>query len=117
MKNKTFKRGEIWIANLDQTIGDEIKKKRPVIILNRQLPVGLDLCIVVPVTSWKPEFDRISWLVKIEPDSNNCLDSISIANSFQIRTISTHRLIIKLGTINDETLFEIAESVAFCVGA
>jgi len=27
------KRGELWIANMDPSIGDEIQKKRPVVVI------------------------------------------------------------------------------------
>ncbi len=34
MEWKKIKRGEIYFANLDPTIGAEIKKKRPVLIIS-----------------------------------------------------------------------------------
>ncbi len=30
-----MKRGEVWQANLDPTVGAEIKKNRPCVIVNR----------------------------------------------------------------------------------
>ena len=49
-----MKTGEIYWVNLDPTIGDEIKKRRPVIVLNGGHDKHLRLAIVVPVTAWSP---------------------------------------------------------------
>ena len=45
-------RGEIFMANLDPTIGVEIKKKRPVVvILNDAINQYSRLVIVIPLTT------------------------------------------------------------------
>jgi len=45
-----MKQGEIWQINLDPTIGSEIKKTRPAIIVNDDGLGKLLLKIVVPLT-------------------------------------------------------------------
>lgn len=45
-----MKRGEVWQVNLDPTIGAEIKKNRPCVIVNRDALARLPLKIVVPLT-------------------------------------------------------------------
>ncbi len=47
-----MKTGEIWLVNLDPTIGDEIRKTRPVVVLNAGEQKSLRLAIVVPVNGW-----------------------------------------------------------------
>ena len=49
----TPKRGEIWRVNLDPTIGAEIKKIRPVIVISSDAVGKLPLKLVVPITEWK----------------------------------------------------------------
>ena len=49
-----MKRGEVYWVNLDPTVGNEVKKRRPAVIMspdemNRSLPV----VIVAPITSSK----------------------------------------------------------------
>ncbi|MCL5429358.1 MAG: type II toxin-antitoxin system PemK/MazF family toxin, partial [Chloroflexi bacterium] len=61
-------RGEIWLVNLDATIGSEIRKKRPAIIVNRDSIGVLPLKIVVPITGWRDEFAKAPWLVPLEKD-------------------------------------------------
>jgi mRNA interferase MazF len=45
-----MKRGEIWLINLEPTIGAEIKKSRPAIIVNDDALGKLPLKIIVPLT-------------------------------------------------------------------
>jgi len=117
MKSKKIQRGDIWLVNFDTTTGDEIKKQRPAIVINRNLPLGLGLNILIPITSWEEEFSNLSWLCKIEPSEFNGLESISAANCFQVRCISSERFIAKIGIIEEVILEEIVNAVAFCIGA
>jgi len=48
--------GEVWLVNLDPTIGDEIKKVRPVVVVSRDTIGVLALRVVVPVTAWQDRF-------------------------------------------------------------
>ncbi len=45
-----MKQGEIWLVSLDPTIGSEIQKTRPAIIVNDNTLGKLPLKIVVPLT-------------------------------------------------------------------
>lgn len=46
-------RGEVWEIQFDPTVGAEIKKTRPGVIINLNNLGKLPLCIVVPITDWK----------------------------------------------------------------
>ena len=48
-----MKRGEIWLINLDPTLGAEIKKTRPAVIVSADQLGKLPLSIIVPITDWK----------------------------------------------------------------
>ena len=46
------KRGEIWLINLDPTVGSEIRKTRPCVVLSpAELNDSLRTVIVAPMTS------------------------------------------------------------------
>ena len=46
------KRGEVWLVDLNPTRGQEIQKRRPVVVLSAD-PIGsLGLRIVVPLTGY-----------------------------------------------------------------
>ena len=47
-----MKQTEIWLINLDPTIGSEIIKTRPAIIVNDDNLGILPLKIIVPITDW-----------------------------------------------------------------
>lgn len=48
-----MKQGEIWLVSLDPTIGSEIRKTRPAIIVNDNTLGKLPLKIIVPLTDGK----------------------------------------------------------------
>jgi len=45
-----MRRGEVWQINLDPTLGAEIKKTRPAVIVNDDAVGRLPLSIIVPIT-------------------------------------------------------------------
>lgn len=49
-------RGEIWLVNLEPTIGAEIKKTRPAVIVNDDAIGILPLKVIVPITDWKDHY-------------------------------------------------------------
>lgn len=48
-----MKQNEIWLINLEPTIGAEIRKTRPAVIINDDALGKLPLKIIVPVTDRK----------------------------------------------------------------
>jgi mRNA interferase MazF len=107
-----MRRGEIWRINLDPTIGAEIRKTRPVIIVNDDEIGILPLKVIVPITDWKDRYEEAVWMTRIEPTTENGLSKVSSADAFQVRSVSQNRFIEKLGAIKDENLVEISESLA-----
>jgi mRNA interferase MazF len=102
-----MKQGEIWLINLDPTIGAEIKKIRPAVIVNDNLLGKLPLKIIVPITDWKDKYSIAPWMIKIDPDRKNHLSKISAADCFQVRSVSEQRFVSKLGNVSIESLDEI----------
>ena len=107
-----MKTGEIYWVNLDPTVGDEIKKRRPVIILNGGHDKHLKLAIVVPVTAWSPYWDENPFFVTLEPNSKNGLSKKSSVDCFQIRAISHNRFVKKIGNISNDEINFIKTSIA-----
>ena len=103
-----MKRSEIWLINLEPTIGAEIRKKRPAIIVNDDDLGILPLKIIVPITDWKDRYEMAEWMIKIEPDENNNLVKNSSADCFQIRSLSEERLIKKIGIVDELIMHKIS---------
>jgi len=102
-----MKQGEIWLINLNPTVGAEIRKTRPAIIVNDDSLGKLPLRVIVPVTDWKDQFARAPWMIRIVPNTINGLKKPSSADCFQIRSISQERCIKKIGKVSDIILEEI----------
>jgi mRNA interferase MazF len=108
-------RGEVWLINLDPTVGAEIKKTRPVVVVSSDAIGILPLRVVVPLTDWKDHYSQAAWMVKINPNANNGLSKDSAADTFQIRSVSTNRFIRKMGIIEYEQLNQIVRSIMLMV--
>lgn len=95
-----MKQFEIWLVNLDPTIGAEIKKTRPCVILNNDDIGLLPLKIVAPLTDYKPHYEKNPWMLTVTPNALNNLEKKSILDLFQLRSLSEERLIRKIGTLD-----------------
>jgi len=96
--------GTIWLINLDPTIGAEIKKTRPCLILNSNKIGKLPLKIIAPLTDFKEHYNSVPWMIVIEPNSKNGLSKTSVIDLFQVRSLSQKRLVKKIGFVEEEIL-------------
>ena len=92
-----MKRGEVWLCTLDPTVGSEIRKTRPYLLVSHDALNGrLHTVIVAPLTSSvRPADFRIAVAFQgvrglILPD--------------QIRTLDKQRLVKRLGLVDDAAL-------------
>ena len=106
---------EIWIVNLDPTIGSEMRKSRPCVILNQNEIGKLPLKVIAPLTDYKPHYREVAWMVGIEPDNQNGIDKKSVIDLFQIRSVSQDRLVKRVGAINDEAFLLCKEALEIVV--
>jgi mRNA interferase MazF len=107
-----MKRGEIWLVNLDPTLGSEIKKTRPAVIVNSNTLGKLPLKVIVPITDWKNHYSIAPWMVKLTPSTQNGLSKISSADCFQIRSVSEIRLVKKIGQLPLNLMAEISKGLS-----
>jgi mRNA interferase MazF len=49
-------RGEVWLVSFDPGVEAEIRKTRPAVIVSSDIVGVLPLRVVVPITTWQPEF-------------------------------------------------------------
>ncbi len=106
-----MKQSEIWLINLDPTVGAEIKKTRPAIIVNDDALGKLPLKVIVPLTDWKKRYEIAPWMIKIQPNSKNNLTKISSADCFQVRSVSQKRFIRKIGVISEVKMNKIRQGL------
>lgn len=106
-----MKRGEIYYADLDPTVGSEIQKKRPVLIVsNNANNLVSNTITVIPLTSNIKKIYPFEVSLRIE-DSG--LSKPSKAQCHQIRTISKFRIKDKhpIGHINQIIMKKIHEAL------
>ncbi len=90
-------RGEVWLAELDPTIGSEIRKTRPCLIVSPDsMNLHLRTVTVVPLTSGsKPAPFRIG--VRFQGK-----DGLLLAD--QMRTLDRRRLVRRLGKVSGQAI-------------
>ena len=108
----SMKQGEIWLINLDPTVGAEIKKTRPAVIVNDNSIGKLPLKVIVPLTDWKDHYEIAPWMIQILANDTNNLTKASSADCFQVRSLSEKRIISKIGKIDTKTLEKIKDGLA-----
>lgn len=101
-------RGEIWLTNFDPTVGAEIKKSRPAVIISSNSVGKLPIKLVAPITDWKSSFEDNIWHVKVEPDSINNLSKTSAIDTLQLRGMDLKRFVRKIGNFSDITMSRIS---------
>ena len=105
-------RAEVWLINLDPTVGPEIRKTRPAVIVSNDSIGTLPLKVIVPITEWKERFTIAPWLVRIVPSPDNGLDKASAADAFQVRSVAQQRFVRRLGRLTDAQMVEIVQALA-----
>lgn len=95
-----MKRFNLHIVNLDPTVGAEIKKKRPCLIVSPvEINTYLQTVIIVPLTSTQRNLPtRI--LIKATPQSGLSNDSYAVLD--QLKTVDKSRLSAPIGEISEE---------------
>jgi len=105
-------RGEVWLISLEPTIGAEIKKTRPAVIVSDDAIGILPLRVIVPISEWKDRYRIAPWMVRVEPALENGLDKCSAADTFQVRSVSRERFVRKLGKLSDHVMEQISNALA-----
>lgn len=91
-------RGDIFWANLDPTIGVEIKKTQPVVVVsNDMINRHSRLVVVVPLT---PNITHLSPSHVLIPQGEGGLSQDSKVLTEQIRAMDKRRLTNRIGTLS-----------------
>jgi len=90
-------RGEIWLVALDPTVGSEIQKTRPCVVVSPpEINDHLRVLLVAPLTSGsRPAPFRIATTVNNQP---------GLMLLEQIRAVDANRLVKRLGAPDSTTL-------------
>jgi mRNA interferase MazF len=102
-------RGEIWLVNLDPTVGREIRKTRPCVIIQNNLGNQYaPTTIIAPMTSTLYE-SPITVLIK--SSKQNSLSNHSCINLAQIRCVDKRRLVQYIGSLESSDLQAVNDAI------
>ena len=111
-----MKTGDVYLVNLDPTVGEEIRRTRPVVVLSPVHEKKLRLSIVVPVTAWRARWEKNPFFVTIHTEARHALKKKSVVDCFQLRALSHGRFVKKLGSLSQFEIAHIKSSVALILG-
>ncbi len=108
------KRGEIYYVNFDATIGVEIKKTRPALIIQNDIGnIHSQATIVAAITSTDRENFPYEVLLKA---GEGGLPKNSIILLNQIRTIDKKRLGKRIGMLSSEIIEKVDSAIKISLG-
>jgi mRNA interferase MazF len=98
-----MKRFEVWLVQLDPTVGSEINKTRPCVIISPDEMAVLATVIVAPLTS-----KGFSFPGRIATQFEGKRGLILLD---QMRTVDKRRLFRKMGTIDETTKNDLCQTL------
>jgi mRNA interferase MazF len=107
-RNPVPRRGDVWLVSLDPTIGHEVRKTRPTVVVTSDVYNRNNwVIVVVPLTSHTTaQYDQ----VLIEPPEGG-VGAASVTLPDQMRAVDRRRFVKRLGRVSRDTLQQIDRSL------
>ena len=87
------RRGDVWQVSLDPTVGHEIRKTRPAVVVTNDL------------------YNRHNWVLVVVRSPEGGLTAPSVTLPDQLRAVDRSRLVKRLGRLNPKTMLQIDHSL------
>jgi len=110
------KRGEIYLTALDPTVGHEIRKTRPALVIQNDTSNRYSaVTMVAPITSTvRLPLSPLHVLLPADPSTGLAVASVAVFN--QIRAVDRKRLIKRLGEVDVLVLAQVDEAIKAAFG-
>jgi mRNA interferase MazF len=105
--SRNYRLGSIWLVNFDPSIGTEIRKTRPAMIVSGTLFNQRRKVTVLPITSSSPDSRLLPVVVALEPDGINGLTTDSFIICIDPMTFDKQRLVKQLGMSNADQIRQV----------
>ncbi len=107
-------RGEIWLVGLDPTKGREQAGMRPALVISVDIfnQGAAELAVVIPITS---KAKGIPLHIEVTPPEGG-LTMTSYVKCEDVRSISTSRLVRRLGKVNNQTIEQVEDRLRILLG-
>lgn len=112
------RRGEVWLVALGASVGHELTKTRPAVVISADhynTHVRNGTVLVVPLKGRVPEkpvrYDEVEITA---PEGGLQKDCVTATN--QLRVVSVERLVRRMGIVTEETMENLGRKAAFVLG-
>jgi mRNA interferase MazF len=105
--SRNYRLGSIWLVNFDPSIGTEIRKTRPAMIISGTLFNQRRKVTILPITSSSPDSRLLPVVVTLEPDATNGLTTDSFVVCIDPMTFDKQRLVKQLGILNTDKIRQV----------
>ena len=114
-KVRPARRGDVYLVSFDPTVGAEIQKTRPALVVQNDIANRFSpITIVAAITS---RFDASLYPTEVgirPPEGGLDTDSVVLLN--QIRSIDRQRLIRRLGRVSSDTMRRVDRALVVSLG-
>jgi mRNA interferase MazF len=105
------RRGEVWLIDFGEPVGREQAGRRPAVVVSadalNQSPAGV--VIVVPTTTRRRGLPSH---VEIESGTTG-LNETSYAKCEDVKSVSEESMVVRLGAIDEEAVFEVGRVLRY----
>ena len=112
----TVRRGDVYLVSFDPTVGHEIRKSRPALVIQNDVGNRYSSATIVAAITSKVSSVLYPVEVIIQPSAANGLDVLSAIRLDQIRTVDRQRLIKHLGTAGQAIMQKVDEAIKISLG-
>ena len=112
---RAIRRGDVFRVRLDPTIGNEIRKTRPSVVVSNDQACRFDTVVqIVPVTGLSDRPVRHYEARVSSAESGLTKPSRAVAN--QIRTVAKERLLERIGRLDSSEISALEKAIAIQLG-
>ena len=115
MSDETPTRGEVWLVRLPRAVGAELQRDRPAVVVSSPAFDTSLVRIIVPLTTWQSDFSERFNKFLIPATDRNGLQADSAADFLQVRSVSTERLMRRVGLLRADEVEEIVAGIVIAI--
>jgi mRNA interferase MazF len=102
-----YRLGSIWLVSFDPSVGAEIRKTRPAIIISGTAFNRRRKLTVIPITSSSPDDRLLPVVIGVSPNTENGLTVDSYIVCIDPMTFDKRRLVKRLGMLDVERIEQV----------
>ena len=109
------RRGEVYLVSFDPTLGAEIKKTRPALVIQNDVANRWSPIMIVAAISSSSDEPTYPTDVRVDPPEGS-LRAASVVLLNQLRSIDRRRLVRRLGRLRPETIKRVDRALQVSLG-